>query len=558
MASNPKIIVRPTTRSEHTTSSLDTATRSLLEQRLLVLFGIGFLTSLAKYCNDVYVSHNKEIIVESAFSSYYDILYLSHPLSFLLGFVIIYFLRGSGRRLLWAAFIVMALNLVSVNFSFAAFRPNVGPLFPAAMMLFAYAAIIPAPFRFQVGLVVLTVVTYPLFQLLALGGSPAIQAFWENTGGAQQFQRHMFSAGFDLTILGAISAFVNMTLYNMRQKVLKAKQLGNYFIKEELGQGGMGRVYVAEHAMIKRPTALKVVEISGDNAYEALARFEREVKLTAMLTHPNTITIFDFGRSDDNTFYYAMEFLEGMDLQKLIEKFGPMPAERVIYILKQVCGSLAEAHARDIIHRDLKPSNIFLTRRGGLHDFVKVLDFGLAKQLHTDDQSGITRTSSFLGTPRYVAPESVYGSAQVDCRADLYNLGAVAYWMLTGQPIFAKSSDVELIVDQVKTVPPRPSEISELEIPLELDAFVMKCLQKAPADRYQNASDALCALSWIETATTWGLSEACDWWNLHFNFNDEIHICPCSGRVVTPQEAKEQTFAPPQGQIGQKELVESL
>ena len=193
-----------------------------------------------------------------------------------------------------------------------------------------------------------------------------------------------------------------------------ASRIGNYVIEGEIGKGGMGKVYRAQHSMIRRPTALKVMESQADRTLEALARFEREVQLSATLSHPNTITIYDFGRSEDATFYYVMEYLEGMDLQRLVEKFGPLPPERTAFILRQVCGSLAEAHSRGIIHRDLKPSNIFLTELGGLYDFVKVLDFGLAKQMHpTPDDVLVTQVGQVFGTPLFMAPET---AAEAPCR----------------------------------------------------------------------------------------------------------------------------------------------
>ena len=208
------------------------------------------------------------------------------------------------------------------------------------------------------------------------------------------------------------------------------RRLGNYVLRREIGEGGMGRVYVAEHALMCRPSAVKVLKTSRGADPDALARFEREVRLSSNLSHPNTITIFDFGRADDDTFYYAMEYLEGLDLERFVERFGPIPAERTVFILLQATGSLAEAHGRDIVHRDLKPSNVFLSMRGGLYDFVKILDFGLAKQIKgVDTATGLTKTGIVFGTPRYLAPEMVYGTSGVDGRADIYNFGALAYMM---------------------------------------------------------------------------------------------------------------------------------
>jgi len=263
-----------------------------------------------------------------------------------------------------------------------------------------------------------------------------------------------------------------------------------------------------------RPTAVKVVRSTNGEGL-ALQRFEQEVRLSSTLTHPNTITIFDFGRTPDNTFYYAMEYLAGLDLQRLIERHGPLPANRAIYILRQVCGSLAEAHSRGIVHRDIKPSNIFLTQRGGLFDFVKMLDFGLAKRIEADGAAELTKTGMLFGTPRYIAPETVYGTEPADHRSDLYNIGGVAYWILTGQPPFPSANPVELIVDHVKKVPKPPSEISEIAIPRALDALVMRLLEKKPDDRFGAASEVDAALREIAFDDPWTEERAREWWELH-------------------------------------------
>jgi serine/threonine-protein kinase len=240
-----------------------------------------------------------------------------------------------------------------------------------------------------------------------------------------------------------------------------------------------------------------------------------------------------------------MEYLQGMDLQQLVERHGPLPAARVAYILTQVCGSLAEAHKRDIIHRDIKPSNIFLTHRGGLYDFVKVLDFGMAKQLKTDQHAGVTKPGMLFGTPRYISPESVYGTATVDTRADIYNLGAVVYFMLTGEPPFTSSSSVELLIEHVKTVPRRPSEISELTIPPPMDALVMKCLEKDPNDRFQRVTDLESAVRAVSFDDPWTQEKAEEWWELHAPEEvlppEEWAICPETGEVIGKMDRADAT-----------------
>jgi serine/threonine-protein kinase len=316
-------------------------------------------------------------------------------------------------------------------------------------------------------------------------------------------------------ILATASYLTSRTLYNLRKSVHHAKRLGNYLIKEELGQGGMGKVFLAEHALICRPTAVKVYEAADSESMASLTRFEQEVQLSANLTHPNTINIYDYGRTGGNIFFYAMEYLDGLDLQRFVEKFGPVEPARAIYILKQACGSLAEAHAFGIIHRDIKPSNLFLTQRGGLCDFLKVLDFGLAKQFKTNGSVSVTKSGVLFGTPRYIAPESIYGNEVNDARSDLYNLGGVAYWLLTGQPPFKSSSSLELLVDHVKTPPQRPSEVYENPIPQELEDIVMKCLAKKPGDRFQSVTELMEVLDSLPCSEDWDEKKARQWWELH-------------------------------------------
>lgn len=326
----------------------------------------------------------------------------------------------------------------------------------------------------------------------------------------------VFAGSIKIALLGAASVVISRaSSWGLGSRA--DRQLGNYILEREVGSGGMGKVYVARHALLRRPTALKVLRPEEDHSGESIARFEREVQLSSSLSHPNTISIYDYGWAEDRTFFYAMEFLDGLDLQRLVEKFGPVPAARVAYILKQVCGSLGEAHALSIVHRDIKPSNIFLTNRGGLYDFVKVLDFGLAKQIKKRDPqlTDLTNTGTVMGTPRYMAPETIYGAEKVDHRADIYNLGAVAYFMVAGQPIFAKSSNVEVLVEQVKTMPELPSKISEATIPSELEAIIMKCLQKRPDDRYASVNDLKKALDQTGLDADWSLAEAKAWWELH-------------------------------------------
>ena len=396
----------------------------------------------------------------------------------------------------------------------AVLHPADDQLWGAALFLFLTAALLPWPLAFQVTLAVVFTVLYPLATAIGSALIPEVAAFWE-----AQAETSVGQAIIDQTIaigvLGAVSVYVTRTLYTMRRQLHAASRLGNYVIEGEIGKGGMGKVYRAQHSMIQRPTALKVMESQADRSPEALARFEREVQLSATLSHPNTITIYDFGRSEDATFYYVMEYLDGMDLQRIVEKFGPLPPERTAFILRQVCGSLAEAHSRDIIHRDLKPSNIFLTERGGLHDFVKVLDFGLAKQLYSDpDDIQLTQVGSVFGTPLFMAPETA-AEHHVDHRSDQYSIGCVAYWMLTGSPPFEGTSPYDVIAKHLKVDPRPPSEASELSITKAFDHIVLKCLAKSAGDRFQDMSELARALDSLAFDNPWNSDRAREWWQLH-------------------------------------------
>ena len=323
------------------------------------------------------------------------------------------------------------------------------------------------------------------------------------------------------------------------EAVEEARQLGQYSLEKKIGEGGMGEVYRASHAMLRRPTAVKLLR--PDKASETdIARFEREVQLTAQLTHPNTIAIYDFGRTPDNVFYYAMEYLHGINLQDLGEQAGPQPAGRVIYVLQQVCGSLAEAHGINLIHRDIKPANIMLCDRGGAQDVVKVLDFGIVKDLATGGDAQLTQAGAFTGTPLYIAPETIRAAEDVDARVDVYALGAVGYFMLTGRTIFDEDLPaVDILTRQMTEMPPLPSTLVEMDIPAELEQLIMSCLAKKADERPAGAAEMLAELLKIEDVDPWGPRESKKWWSLH----DELAGFSTSGGDTADQSQANQTFA---------------
>jgi len=263
--------------------------------------------------------------------------------------------------------------------------------------------------------------------------------------------------------------------------------------------------------LMRRPVAVKLLDPFQANDH-SIARFEREVQLTCTLTHPNTIALYDYGRTPDGLFYYAMEFLDGLALDKLVQDFGRQPESRVIHILKQVCGSLTEAHDQGLVHRDIKPANIFLTQRGGIPDFVKVLDFGLVKARKLEGQVELTGATATLGTPLYMSPEAVEHPDRVDARSDIYSLGCVGYYLLTGETVFAGLSVGEVMIQQVRSVPVKPSVRLRQPVSADLEELLMSCLAKKPADRPGSARALDAALSKCAAAAGWNREQANEWW----------------------------------------------
>lgn len=306
----------------------------------------------------------------------------------------------------------------------------------------------------------------------------------------------------------AVSTLASTVIYGLSEKALEARQLGQYTLEERIGAGGMGEVYRARHAMLRRPTAVKLV--TGEGSEEQLRRFEKEVQLTARLTHPNTISIFDYGRTPDGTFYYAMELLDGLSLEQLVRVHGPQPASRVIHILEQVCGALAEAHGVGLVHRDVKPANLHLCVRGDIPDVVKVLDFGLVREVKSGADLGASNVNAVVGTPLYLAPEAITAPDRIDARADIYGLGCVAYFLLTGAPPFEGSNVVELCAHHLHKIPRPPSEIRD--VPKDLEAVVLACLAKRPDDRPQTARELKAMLERCADASAWSDEAARAFW----------------------------------------------
>jgi tRNA A-37 threonylcarbamoyl transferase component Bud32 len=306
----------------------------------------------------------------------------------------------------------------------------------------------------------------------------------------------------------AVATAGSAVIYGLRREVRHARQLGQYTLEEKLGEGGMGVVYRARHAMLRRPTAVKLLrpERMGEAGFR---RFEREVQLTAGLSHPNTVTVFDYGRTPDGVFYYAMEYLEGLGLDQLVTADGPQPPGRVAHVLRQVLEALAEAHGVGLVHRDVKPGNVILCERGGLSDVAKVVDFGLVKDLEAE--GAMTHESTLVGTPLYLAPEAIR-SPVADARSDLYSVGAVAYFLLTGRHVFEGGTVIEICGHHLHTPPTPPSERLGRALPSALEGWVLACLEKDPARRPPTAAEAAARLERCGLSGEWTPGEARAWW----------------------------------------------
>src|SRR5450432_603295 len=324
---------------------------------------------------------------------------------------------------------------------------------------------------------------------------------------------------------------ISWVIYGLRVEVREARRLGQYVLEQKIGEGGMGEVYRARHGMMRRPSALKLLRV--DRAGELqLRRFEREVQLTARLTHPNTITIFDYGRTHDGVFYYAMELLDGANLQRIVAVGGPQPAGRVLRILKMACGALTEAHAIGLIHRDIKPANIMLCTQGGERDIVKLLDFGLVKEVKVDRNVELTAANSVIGTPQYMAPECIIDPGAVDVRTDIYALGAVAYYLLAGSEVFNGKTIVE-VCGQHLHQEPESFSARGVAVSTELEALVLACLAKKPEARPQSAAELLRRLEAC-TSAPWDSESARIWWLEHQPALDsDVDPAPSTGLTRT-------------------------
>lgn len=377
-----------------------------------------------------------------------------------------------------------------------------------SVVALVWAALVPShwlravPTFLGIGLV------FPAVMGIGAAISPAARTAWINAEALI-----VFGANYVFVVASSsLGVILSHMVWRAQQQALN---LGSYQLEELLGRGGMGEVWRAQHRLLARRAAIKLIRpeaLGGDTGRRklVLARFEREAQATASLRSPHTIELYDFGVADKGAFFYVMELLDGLDAAVLVERFGPMPAERVTYLLRQVCDSLGEAHATGLIHRDVKPSNILVCRYGRAFDFVKVLDFGLVKPSDTESPQ-LTADNVVTGTPAFIAPEQVLGTT-LDARSDLYAVGCVAYWLLTGHYVFEGSNAMQVMLEHARGTPVPPSRRTEQAMPQELEQLVMSCLEKDPAKRPQSADGLAEALEEVPVGRSWTQAQARDWW----------------------------------------------
>lgn len=369
-------------------------------------------------------------------------------------------------------------------------------------LVFVYGIFIPNTAR-RAAVVVGSMCAAPVIvMLIAWWSFPAVRTI----AGPSVFGE----TGLMMAIVCFATVYGISTMGALRREAFEARQLGQYQLREQIGAGGMGEVYLAEHRLLKRPCAIKLIRPNRAGDPKVLARFEREVQATAKLSHWNTVEIFDYGHTNDGTFYYVMEFLPGLSLADLVKQHGPLPAERAIHLLAQTCDALTEAHDQGLVHRDIKPSNIFAAQRGGIYDVAKLLDFGLVKPLGNVESTQLTQEGMITGTPLFMSPEQAL-DRDADARSDVYALGAVAYYLLTGRPPFDGMKPLQLLLAHAQEPVQPPSQVNA-DVPADLEQIVLRALAKKPEDRWTDAASMRRALDECEAAGRWNAQRANEWW----------------------------------------------
>lgn len=382
-----------------------------------------------------------------------------------------------------------------------------GESLPWVFLIVVYGTFIPNTWRRCAAFVGITA-AIPLVLTAASGLTGAAMG----TRSTLNYIDFLTFMGIWLAFAVAVAVYGSYRIELLRQEALEARRLGQYRLKQRLGAGGMGEVHLAEHLLLRRPCAIKLIRPDRAGDPSCLLRFEREVRTTATLTHPNTVQVFDYGHTEDGTFYYVMEYLPGLTLEELVKQHGPLPPGRAIHFLRQLCGALSEAHAIGLIHRDIKPSNVIVCQRGGVDDTAKLLDFGLVLPPMDAPHSGkLTQEGTIAGTPDYMSPEQAGGQQILDARSDIYSIGALAYFMLTGKPPFAGRSSVKILAAHLYEQP-TPLTQHRPDVPSDLQAVVLRCLAKEPDNRYADAEGLETVLASCPAAGTWSTKEAASWW----------------------------------------------
>ncbi|MEN1679634.1 MAG: serine/threonine-protein kinase [Planctomycetota bacterium] len=381
---------------------------------------------------------------------------------------------------------------------------------PWVILMFTYALFIPN--NWLRALMVLTPMALAPVAIMAMQ--------YVYCSGFRECAAHELQSGYTteqsmvmLLTLATATAGVR-TINTLRRQVFEARELGQYRLKQKLGAGGMGEVYLAEHRLMKRPCAVKVIRPEKAGDAKILARFEREVQSTAKLSHWNSIDIYDYGSTEDGTFYYVMEYLPGHNIGELVGEYGSMPPARAAYLMDQVCAALAEAHSYGLVHRDIKPANIFCAYRGGEFDVAKLLDFGLAKPTFEGGDASLTQEGAITGSPLFMSPEQATGEREADARSDIYSLGAVLYYLVTGRPPFDYQQTVKVIIAHASEAVTPPREVNP-DLPLALEDVILRCLEKDPDDRFQDVGQLKAAIRDLDLADEWSGEHARQWWSGH-------------------------------------------
>jgi serine/threonine-protein kinase len=503
-------------------ASLTTETDTLRRQRLLAA-AVFLAAALGLLCSWVFVSDNPGTLTAegSRFSLRVGFIALRCLLATAVAGLLASEIQFTSRQLRvveYVLFLGLTLSMVASQYFVGLdlmrrgtdYAPTVlaytkdGVILMMALMMI-YGTLIPNP----PALAAKTLLAMFLIPLIA----PFLLMFHPEVAPVLAQLRTAEEGGSNILFLGigaAMAIYGSYLVNGLRTELHHAKRLGQYQLGEKLGEGGMGEVYLAEHQLLKRPCALKLIKPDVNTNPLALARFEREVQSAAMLSHPNTIEIFDYGHADDGTFYYVMEYLPGMSVSDLIHQFGPMLPGRVVFLMRQVCGALAEAHRYGLVHRDLKPANILVAILGGKCDVAKVLDFGLVKLTANPNAPQLTADYTVSGTPQYMSPEQAT-AAELDGRADIYSLGAILYFMLTGRPPFEGTNPTELMIAHARDPVVPPSQFRG-DLPHDLEQIVMRSLAKKPDDRFADTRALSAALAACACAAEWGDAEAEAWW----------------------------------------------